>query len=452
MKKYYLALAILIVIASLLLPVPEGLSRQGFIMLAILAMAVILWLTEAIPLAATGLLIIALQPLLGIADAKEVFSNFGNRAVFFILASFMIVAAIEKYGLHKKMAVKLLKAFGHSPKKFIFGVMLTGSFLSFIMQGHGVAAILLPILLQILLIMKVVPKESNFGVATMLSLTYGTSIGSWGTLLGGARNPLTIAFLDEIGYNITFLDWIKINMPVVFITLPIVTAIILLLFPPEVKSIGKAIEEIENSVEKKMNKEGKKVFAVLIATIVLWIFFSDLIGVAVIALMAVAALFIFGLIDWEDVERRVQWGIILVYGGAITMGKSLEATQAAQWLANGMLSIFKNEYAILAYIIFLTFILTNLMSNTAAVATMLPISISVANEAGISPVIAAMTTAITGGVAFVFVVATPSMAIAYSSGYLRQHQMFKAGMIAGMICITIIFLVAIFYWKMLLGL
>ena len=452
MKKYCLALAILIVIASLLLPVPEGLSRQGFIMLAILAMAVILWLTEAIPLAATGLLIMALQPLLGIVDAKEVFSNFGNRAVFFILASFMMVAAIEKYDLHKKMAVKLLKAFGYSPKKFILGVMLTGCLLSFIMQGHGVAAILLPILLQILIIMKVVPKESNFGVATMLSLTYGTSIGSWGTLLGGARNPLTIAFLDGIGYNITFLDWIKINMPIVFITLPIVTALILFLFPPEVESIRNAVKEIERSVEKKMSKEAKGVFVVLIATIVLWILFSDSIGVAVIALMAIATLFIFGLIEWEDVERRVQWGIILVYGGAITMGKSLEATQAAQWIANGMLSIFKNEYAILACIIFLTFILTNLMSNTAAVATMLPISISVANEAGISPVIAAMTTAITGGVAFVFVVATPSMAIAYSSGYLKQHQMFKAGLIAGAICIAIIFLMAIFYWEMLLGL
>lgn len=453
MKKYYVALAILIVIASIFLPTPEGLTREGQIMIGILAMAVLLWLTEAIPMAITGLLIMALQPLLGVADAKEVFANFGNRAVFFILASFMLVAAIEKYGLHKRMAVKFLKMFGETPKKFIFGVMLTGALLSFIMQEHGVAAILLPILLHVLLLVRVVPKESNFGIATMLALTYGTTIGSWGTLLGGARNPLTIAFLDEFGYNISFLDWMKINMPIVIITLPIVAAIIFLLFPPEIKSIGKAIEQIEKEVgRKKMGQKEKMVFAVLITTIVLWIFFSDLIGVAIIALIAVISLFILGLVDWEDIEGRVQWGIILVYGGAITMGKSLEATNAAYWIANGMVSLFKNEYAILLCIILLTFILTNLMSNTAAVATMLPISMSIASRAGMSPVIAAMATAVAGGAAFVFVVATPGMAISYSSGYLTQRHMAKAGILAGMASILIIFLVAIFYWDMVLGL
>ena len=169
--------------------------------------------------------------------------------------------------------------------------------------------------------------------------------------------------------------------------------------------------------------------------------------------MTVSLLFFLKLVDWEDVERRVQWGIILLYGGAITMGKSLESTGAIEWLAGKITPFFGgSEIALLAFLIFLTFILTNFMSNTAAVATMLPISIGIAQQAGISPVLSAMAVAIAGGGAFMFVIATPGAAIAYSSGYITQKQLAKAGLIAGILCMLIILGVAIFYWKFLLGL
>ena len=447
MRAFYISMAFLILTASILLPTPSGLGRDGMIMLGILIMAALLWLTEAIPMAATGLLIMLLQPLLGVEDAGKVFSNFGNRAVFFILASFMIAAAMEKYGLHRRMAVKFLSIFGHSPKIFIFGIMITGSLLSFIMLSHGVAALLLPILLHIMLIVKAVPKESNFGIATMLSLAYGTTIGSWGTLLGGARNPLTIALMEESGYSLSFLEWMKLGVPLVLVMLPIITFIILLLYPPEKTIIKEAIRKIEKeTTDKKMRREEKMISAVLFTTILLWIFFSSSIGIAVIALLSVSALFILKLIDWEDVERRVQWGIILIYGGAITMGKGLESTGAALWMSNIVSSFFHSQYAILLCIIVLTFVLTNLMSNTAAVATMLPISLGIANQAGISPLAAGMATAMAGGAAFLFVIATPGMAMAYSSGYLSQKDMLKAGTAAGIVSILMIFLFAIFYW------
>lgn len=453
MRIAYISLALMLVVLSALLPTPPGLTKDAQIMLGILAMAVILWITEAIPAAATGLLIMTLQPLLKVVDAKEVFSSFGNKAVFFILASFMLAAAIEKYGLHKRLAVKLLKIFGNSPKMFIFGIMLTGAFLSFIMQEHAVAALLLPILTHILISNKIVPKESNFGIVTMLSLTYGVSIGSWGTLLGGARNPLTIAFLEEIGYSISFLDWMKLCMPIVFISLPLATFILLRLFPPEAKNIGGAIKHIEEEVYEmgKIGKNEKILICLVATTIFLWIFFSDYLGIAVIALASSSSLFILRLIEWEDIEKRVQWGIILLYGGAITLGKGLEKTQAVYWLSS-KIAFFRNEYIILIFIILLTFLLTNLMSNTAAVATMLPIAAGIASQIGMSKIIACMSVAIAGGGAFLFVVGTPSMAIAYSSGYVSLKHMAKAGTIVGIVCMLIIFAIAIFYWQYLLGL
>ncbi|KAA0000308.1 MAG: hypothetical protein FE046_03845 [Thermoplasmata archaeon] len=199
--------------------------------------------------------------------------------------------------------------------------------------------------------------------------------------------------------------------------------------------------------------EEKAVFVIYVLTILAWIFLSDAIGVAVIALMAALSLFFLRLVEWEDVEKRVQWGIILLYGGALTLGNAMETTNAAGWLATKIIPIFgENEVVLLAVLILTTFILTNIMSNTAAVAVMLPISFGIATQAGISPVLSSMAVAIAGGGAFMFVIATPGAAIAYSSGYITQKQLAKAGFLASIICMFIILLTAVFYWKLVLGL
>jgi sodium-dependent dicarboxylate transporter 2/3/5 len=288
----------------------------------------------------------------------------------------------------------------------------------------------------------------------MIALTFGTSIGSWGTLLGGARNPLTVGFLDEIGYSISFVDWMKMSMPIVVIALPLVTFILLTLYPSEKHDIQKAVSELEKDVTTmgKLTSDEKTLLMIYIGTIFCWIFFSDAIGVAVIALIAALLLFIFQLVNWDDVEKRVAWGIIFLYGGAITMGTALEKTNAAEWLAIKITPLFGgNEIALLACLILLTFVLTNFMSNTAAVATMLPISIGIASQTGLSPLLTTMAVAITGGGAFMLVIATPGATIAYSSGYITQKQLAKAGFIAGILCMLIILSTIVFYWRPILG-
>jgi len=291
----YILLSLLIVILSLLIPRPSGLSRDGTVMLGILIMAAVLWITEAIPLAVTGILIMILQPLLTSMDASQVFSNFGNKAIFFIIGSFMLATAIEKHGLHKRIALKILSWFGKGPKIFLFGTLLVGALLSLIMQEHAVAILLLPVFMHILVSMKLTPKASNFGIATMIALTFGTSIGSWGTLLGGARNPLTIGFLENLGYQISFLEWIKMALPMVFIALPFAWLVLVTLFPPEIKDIEVARKEIEKDVVSmgKMGMEEKKVLIIYSIVVFMWIFMSQQIGVAVIALIGVVLMFSF---------------------------------------------------------------------------------------------------------------------------------------------------------------
>ena len=217
-------------------------------MIGILLMAAILWITEPMPLAVTGLLIMILQPLLGVMPAGEVFASFGNQAVFFLIGAFIVAAAIEKHGLHRRIALRFLRYFEHNPKVLTLGIMTSCAFLSFVMPEHGVAALFVPIITSILLAMKLVPKESNFGKISMMAVAYGCSIGSLGTLIGGARNPLTISELSSIGITVSFFDWMIMAVPVVLLALPCVWIILQVSFPIEIEDIGLAKNEIEQQV------------------------------------------------------------------------------------------------------------------------------------------------------------------------------------------------------------
>ena len=178
---FFVILAFLIVAIFYFAPALSGLTHDGQVMIGILIMAAVLWITEPIPLAVTGLLIIIMQPLLHVIPPDDVFSSFGNQAVFFLIGAFIIAGAVEKHGLHRRIALKFLSYFEKNPRLFTFGIMSTCAFLSFIMPEHGVAALFLPIVVSILIAMKVVPKQSNFGKVCMLCVAFGCSIGSLGT-------------------------------------------------------------------------------------------------------------------------------------------------------------------------------------------------------------------------------------------------------------------------------
>jgi len=451
---FFIALAFLLVLIFYFLPSPDGLTHNGQAMIGILLMAAILWITEPIPLAVTGLLIMIIQPLLGVMPANDVFSSFGNQAVFFLIGAFILASAIEKHGLHKRIALKFLSYFEKSPRIFTLGIMFSCAFLSFVMPEHGVAALFLPIVASILIAMKVIPKQSNFGKISMLCVAYGCSIGSLGTLVGGARNPLTIGMLSDLSppINVTFFQWMTYSMPVVFIALPLVWLVLQISFPIEIKDVTTAKKEINRQVtlKGKIRKNEMLVLLILLLTISLWVLFSSYqyFGLAAIAILAGVLLFFTGCISWKDVEQRVPWGIILLYGGAITLGIGMQKTGAGAWLATLIFNtVGNNIYLVILMMIVFAILLTNVMSNIGAVAILLPIGIAVADKIpGISPLLSSMVIALCGGLAFMLVIATPGNAITYSSGYFSTRDLFKAGSIANIICIAIIFIVAVFYW------
>ncbi len=455
---FILTIAFLILLFSILLPPFHGLTRDAQVMIGVLIMAVILWITEVIPLAATGILIMILQPILGILPIERVFSSFGNQAVFFLIGAFIIAGAVEKQGLHRRIALGFLKHFESTPRFFTFGVMLSASLLSLIIPGHGVAALFLPTITSILLAMRIIPKQSNFGKVSMLGVAYGSSIGSLGTLIGGARNPLTIAELSAYGVDVSFLQWMIYAIPVVVISIPVVWFLLQIVFPIEVEDMSLAKREIEKQVAAQggLNINEFKTAVILVLTIFLWILLSHSLnfGLAVIALLGSFLLLLTRSVSWVDVEQKLPWGIILMYGGAITLGVGLDETGAGSWIAKSLLIIMKgNTYLILFGLILITVLLTNMMSNTAAVAVLLPIGISVASHlSDVSILLVALLIALSSGFAFTLIMATPGNAITYSSGFFSMRDLFKAGVLANIACSIIIYVIALIYWRGVLGL
>ena len=440
-KRWLFLASLLILLIFYLIPTPGGLTYEGKMMIGIMVFAVFLFVTEALPLGMSGILIMIIPPLLGIFDYTEVFSFFGNEAIFILISAFILAAGFQKSGLHLRLSFSLLKHFGSSPRIFILGILLLGAFLSFLMSEHAVVALLIPV---VVVSISSAFEDENLRKGGMIALAYGASVGSIGTLLGGARNPYAIGFIAEnTGVNITFLQWSLMALPVVLIMLPIVWVILTLMFPMKKEKI-----KVRESKKGRVSADEIKAGGVLAATIIL-LLTVGWVGTAVITIIGATAMFLSGVIDWKDVEKAIPWGVLLLYGGAITLGKGLLETGATTWMADEIISITGSDPAILLLaVIAMTVIFTEFMSNTAAVALMLPIGMGLSSAvAGLDPIATSMAIALAGGFAFALLVGNPGNMITYSTGYYRQKDLLRVGIFSDMIGIAVIYAVAMTVWK-----
>jgi sodium-dependent dicarboxylate transporter 2/3/5 len=450
-KTPFLILAVIVTAVILLSPPPEGLSARGQAALAVFAMCFILWTTGALPLSVTSLLAIALLPLFGAIDAGTAFSLFGNRAVFFILGAFMLAAAMMSSGLSARIALLFLRRFERSPKLLLSGVILSCAFMAMWMPAHAVAALMFPIVLEIASALKLVPRASNYGKAIFLSMAWGCVIGGVVTLLGGARNPLAIALLRE-KYNlaISFTGWMFAVFPIPAVLLVAVHLLVFKVFAPEVTDVKPARELIERKVRDlgPMSKTERKVLVVMLGTILSWILLGDRVGLAPIAILGASSLFVIQALTWTEVERYVNWGVILMYGGAIALAAALEMTGAARWVVAYLLGFVElSPFVFIAFVALVSIVLTEAMSNAAVVALVLPIAFELGDTVpGVSPIVMVFSVALPAGLAFSLPIGTPPNAIAYSARYHRIRDSVKVGVVLNMIALATFLLVARFYW------
>lgn len=434
-------------------PTPAGLTIQGQKALAIFVAALLLWITQLLPLAITSLLALVALPLTGVMDKTKAYALFGNEAVFFIMGAFILTAALVKNGVAKRLALFFLVRFKQSPKRLILGVLLIPAFLSLWMSEHAVAAIMFPIILEVVRSLDLRPG-SRFAKAIFLTAAYGAIIGGVTTFLGGARNPLAVAILKQTtGQTVGFFEWMQFSLPIVIILLFVAYFLVLAFINwSEVRDIKQAVANMEKAYKSlgRLTLEEKLTGLIMLAAIFFWIIAGQNFGLANIAVIAVVALFAFNLVTWKDIEDYVNWGVILMYGGAIALGAAVNSTKAALWVAKStVLSLTLSPVVLALILVVVSILLTEAISNAAVVAILMPIGITLANSYHLDPKLITLMIAIPSGLAYMLPMGTPANAIAYSSGYLKISDMVRLGVILMVVSIIVFLTVAKTVWPFL---
>ena len=467
-RLIYVISAISLLALILLLPEPSMiktgtgtivLSSQGKATLAVLAMAVILWMTEAIAFPVTGLLAIAALVMTKAVPFKElVRDGFGNQIILFFIGVLILSAAISNTGLLKRLTTWLLFHLGHKPKAIIFVMLAVGAALSGWITDMAVAAIMLPIGVSILKNAKAEPRKSNFGKAVMISCAWGPLIGGITTPAGCGPNPLTMGFLKDLAnIDFTFTDWMLLGFPAAILMLPCAWFILIKVFPIEHINLRITEEQLRKEFGQIGPVTRKEILTavIFVFTIFLWVCTPliekwtngsvDYLSISFVAIGCSCLFFLPGIevLTWKKAEKQISWGGIILVVSGLSLGMAIYKTGAAEWLA----WIAFNKIGLLhpVLIIFVIVLGVSLMkvafsSNTVTGIIIVPLLIALAKNLQIDPVIIAVPAGITASLAFILVTSTPTNVIPYSAGYFSIADMARAGLwmtVASSICVTI---------------
>ena len=432
---------------------PAGLSPEGRSALAIFALCLVYWVTNVLPLMVTSLLAMVLLPATGVLSPKDTYAYFGNEAVFFILGAFILAASLMKCGLSTRIAIAVLRRFGHTPRTLLLSLFLMNAFMAFFMSEHAVAAMTFPITIEIARVLKLPRERSNYGRALFLAMAWGTQIGGIATLLGGGRAPLALGMLREAtGQTYSFAQWTIAAWPIVAVLLVAAWQVIVRFFPIDITSVRDAdaiIAEKALRLGRPSVKE-KSIALVMLATLAAWIIGGEEFGLATIALGAVVVLFVLDMLAWRDIEQYVNWGVLLMYGGAIALGSALNKSGASGWIAGITVAHWaKSPIAVIAIISAFGILLTEAMSHSAVVALLMPVALGIAQQFGIDPRVMAPAVALPAGLAFTLPVGTPGNAIAYASGYLRLRDMLGPGAVLVVVAWIAFNAPVVYYWPLI---
>ncbi|MEE9189765.1 MAG: DASS family sodium-coupled anion symporter [Candidatus Neomarinimicrobiota bacterium] len=431
-QKRWLIISLLLGVILINLPTPEGLTISGYHTLIIVIIAILLIISEPIPLPATALLIIILEVVFGIASPNEAANSFMSDAVFFIMGSLMLAVAIVSQGLDTRLALGIIRLTGNRTWKIVLGFVGISALLSSFIGEHTVTAMMMPVGLTLVRYTnKDIGKIKRLTSLILFSIAYGSAIGSIGTPSGGGRNVIMLDYWRGFGIaDISYLEWMKYTYPMLLVEIPLAVLILWFTFTPERKILDSAVRKLKVQVAKSGRIKGREILAILIfiAVFLGWVFLSPKIGLGIVALLGVVSYLIFGLIKWEDLNRNTNWGVIILFGAAISLGVQMTETGAAMWVAEKAISGLKfvtPNIEILRWFVavFLTGVMTNLLSNAATVAVIGPIVLNMGGD----QILLGFSTAIASAFAYLTVVASPTCMIIHSSGLITSRDYLKAG-------------------------
>jgi len=454
LTKTVMCSLLLLGVVLLLVEPPAGLSAAGAKCLGVAVICMTLWVFASIPLAATSLAAIVLLPAFNIVEQNRVFAYFGNSAVFFLLGVFILAGAMMHTGLSKRIALFFLTRFDASPRMVVIGILFTCSFLSFFMPEHGVAAMMFPVVMEIAQTLKLEKGKSPLAIAMFLAMAWGAITGGIGTLLGGARAPLALELLHEAyGRSISFADWALAAAPIAVTLSGVAYVILSRFFRPEIDDVTPARLVLEQEMQRigPISKNELLVGLVAFITIGFWIFGGHKMGLPIISLAAAVTVFVLDLAKWKDVVDYVNWGVIVMYGGAIALGKALEESHAIDWLAGSFLQTSGvTPFMLIIILSALSKVFTEFISNAAVVIILVPLSFGLVQSSGVTPELMVLAITIPAGLDFCLPVGTPPNAIAYASGYYSIKRILAPGLVMSVTSYVVFLLFAKLYWPLIM--
>ena len=444
--------------AIVVMPRPDGLEMEGQRGLAILALCVVWWLLTPIALPVTSLLGMALLPLMGVLSPTEAFSLFGNQAVFFVVGVFLIAAAMLRTGLSTRLALWAMRSLARSENALCAAVLGLSTLLCLMVVSHAVAALMLPIVIGLVRALDLRPR-SRTARRLVLSLAWGSIIGSNLTLFASARASLALQLYGAQENNPTMhgapigvLEFTLATIGIVILLVMLTYWMLRLWLPPEGISMAPAVEKLDEEVRGlgSISFPEIKTIVVLLALVPCLVLLAPNYGLGTVALVFSAALFALGVLEWESAERYVNWGIVLLYGGAIAIGAGLAKSGAMTWVANHLLPSPGTEPLIsLVIIVALAALFTTFVANAAVIALMLPAVLIACPELGLDARAMTVVMAVSTGISFALPVSTPAMALAYGTGYIGTREGVGYGTIMSLIAIPVVVVVVVYVWPLI---
>jgi sodium-dependent dicarboxylate transporter 2/3/5 len=451
--------------ALLALPGVEGLSDAGLKVAAVAALMAVWWVSEAVPIPATALLPIALFPLLGVMESRQVTLAYANHLIYLFMGGFLIAVTIEKWDLHKRIALHTIRLVGVSPHRIVLGFMLATAFLSMWISNTATAMMMTTIGLAVIYEVRALAGQGDgdtgridtFATALMLGIAYSASIGGVATLIGTPPNAILAGMAEKLyGIRIGFAEWMLFALPLSLVMLVLTWAYLtLFLYRCDKGGLpgGRRVVDRTLSELGPMKPQERRVLLVFASVVAAWILRGVVdiealkkVSDSSIAILGALALFVIPadfrkrefLLDWPTAVR-IPWDIIILFGGGFALAEGFASSGLTEWLA-GQLTVLHDAGAVtlIGLIVLLVIFLTELTSNTATASLLLPVMGALAVTMGMHPLATMVAVAVAASLAFMLPVATPPNAIVFASRAVTIPQMAKAGFALNLIGVLLI--------------
>lgn len=431
------------------------------------------WVSEALPMPVVALIPLIAFPLLSIAELKTVAQSYGDQIIFLFMGGFMLGLAIEKWNLHRRIALGIVKITGTSGNRIVLGFILATGFISMWISNTATTMMMFPIALSVIHVMKDTHDGSgnfkHFSLALMLSIAYASNFGGIATIVGTPPNVAFVGYYEKHYANVSFIDWMLLCMPIaIILLLALYFVLTKLLFRNRIHSSMAARNYINEEYKSlgPLSYAEKRVMTVFVITALLWIF-KDLINAkqsliklddTIIALLCAMALFMWpsganrkspslsetdehdyhgGLLEWSD-TKKMAWGILLLFGGGLALAAQLESAGLIKQLGEWLSHFAGGGFTLLLMVTVLTIFISEVMSNIAQVIVFAPVVCSLAVAVGMNPLQLGIAMTLASSCASMMPMGTPPNAIAFASGHIKIKEMMRAGFVMNIVAIILI--------------